>query len=134
MVMKMKITKQEAFANKLKQLRLASQISQTSLAKNINVSRSCLANYESGKRFPSADILDIISNYFKVSVDYLLTPQSSVWLEKDYNSDVTQLIKDVSAKGKLDISNISPLSKIALFEFYNFLKYQEKKPRTLGQA
>lgn len=130
----MSITKQEAFANKLKHLRLAAQISQTNLAKDINVSRSCLANYESGKRFPSADILDIISNYFRVSVDYLLTPQSSVLLEKDYNSDLTQLLKEVSAKGKLDISNISPLAKIALFEFYNFLKYQEKNSHNIKQA
>lgn len=121
----MYMDKQEAFSQKLKQLRTASQLSQKKLAKELNVSRSCLANYESGKRFPSADILSIISEYFKVSVDYLLTSNTSVLLERDYNNDITELLKEVSTNGKLDISTISPLSKIALFEFYNFLKEQE---------
>lgn len=129
MVVKMYTTKQEAFASKLKQLRTVSQISQTKLADEINISRSCLANYEAGKRFPSPDILDIISNYFKVSVDYLLTPHSSIFHEKDYIYDITELLKDVSLSGKLDISGISPLSKIALFEFYNFLKEQEENSK-----
>lgn len=134
MVIKMFTTKQEAFASKLKQLRTVSQLSQTKLADEINISRSCLANYESGKRFPSPDILDIISNYFKVSVDYLLTPCSSIFLEKDYVYDITELLKDVSLNGKLDISGISPLSKIALFEFYNFLKEQEENSKKFKKA
>ena len=58
-------------------------------------------------------------------MDYLLTSNTSVLLERDYNNDITELLKEVSTNGKLDISTISPLSKIALFEFYNFLKEQE---------
>lgn len=117
--------KQETFANRLKQLRAVSQLTQSALAKELNISRSCLANYEGGKRFPDTDILSIISNYFKVSVDYLISNDTSVLLEKEYNNDITELLKEISANGKLDISNISPLSKIALFEFYNFLREQE---------
>lgn len=128
------ITKQEAFAEKLKQLRMASRLSQTKLADEINVSRSCLANYESGKRFPSADILDIIATYFKVSVDYLLTPNGSIFYEKDYKYDITNLLKEISTNGKLDISGISPISKIALFEFYNFLREQDKNYKRVKNA
>ena len=134
MVIKMFIEKQEAFANKLKHLRMASQLSQIKLAKELNVSRSCLANYEAGKRFPSADILDIISKYFKVSVDYLLESNSSVFLERNHSYEITELLKEISANGKLDISNISPLSKVALFEFYNFLKEQEKNSLKIKNA
>ncbi len=121
----MRTSKQEIFANRLKQLRLASQLTQTKLAEKLNVSRSCLANYEGANRFPDADILSIISNYFKVSVDYLLSDKSYFCLERDYNNDMTELLKEVSTTGKLDISHISPLSKIALFEFYNFLNQNE---------
>ena len=128
------MSKQEAFATKLKQLRLAAQISQTSLANDINVSRSCLANYESAKRFPSPDILDIIARYFKVSVDYLITPHAPLVLGRNHTFDITELLKELSAKGKLDISNISPVSKIALFEFYNFLREQEKNSNKLKNA
>lgn len=118
--------KQTSFATRLQELRLASRMTQSELAKAINVSRSCIANYERGKRFPDTDILTIISNYFKVSVDYLLSTDNSLFFENDYNRDIATLLKEVSTTGKLDISNISPLSKIALFEFYNFLGAQER--------
>ena len=134
MKIKMYTSQQEAFASKLKQLRSISRISQTKLAKDINVSRSCLANYESGKRFPGADILEIIASYFKVSVDYLLTPHSSVFFERDHSYDISELLKEISSNGKLDISGISPISKIALFEFYNFLTEQENKSKKLKNA
>ena len=126
-------SKQAIFANKLKQLRLAAHLTQDKLAKELNVSRSCLANYEGANRFPDADILSIISDYFKVSVDYLLSNESSLLAEREFNSDVTELLKEVSQSGTLDISHISPLSKIALFEFYNFLGAQEKKSSRLTQ-
>ncbi len=119
-------SRQTQFATKLKQLRLAARLTQIKLAKELNVSRSCLANYESGKRFPDTDILSIISDYFKVSISYLLSEKSHASTGKNFNNDSMDLIKEISATGKLDISHISPLSKIALFEYYNFLCEQEQ--------
>ena len=60
--------KQASFATRLQELRLASRMTQSELAKAINVSRSCIANYERGKRFPDTDILTIISNYFNIKI------------------------------------------------------------------
>ena len=117
---------QTHFANRLKQLRLAARLTQDKLAKELNVSRSCLANYERGNRFPDADILSIISDYFKVNTDYLLSEGSHVCTGKKRLINANELLKDFSATGQLDISNISPLSRIVLFEFYNFLCEQER--------
>lgn len=128
MVIKMFTAKQEAFARKLKQLRSVSQLSQAKLAKDLNISRSCLANYESGKRFPSPDIIDIISNYFNVTTDYLLASHSPAIFERSYSSTMVKVLRDVSSSGTLDISALSPLSKLALFEFYNFLNEQDNLP------
>lgn len=119
-------TKQDIFSERLKQLRIAAKLTQSQLAKELNVSRSCLANYEAGKRFPDADIISIISQYFKVSVDFLLTCDNYIQPENISDSEVTELLKVVSSSGKLDLSRISPLSKIALLEFYNFLDEQER--------
>lgn len=124
------INRHNDFPIKLKQLRVAGRLTQNTLAKEINVSRSCLANYESGKRFPDADILSIIADYFKVSISYLLSEKSSVCTDKSLNSTSMELIKEISSTGKLDISHISPLSKIALFEYYNFLCEQEQEDNT----
>lgn len=119
-------TKQDIFSERLKQLRIAAKLTQNQLAKELNVSRSCLANYEAGKRFPDAGIISIISEYFKVSVDFLLTCDNYMPPESVSDSEVTELLKSVSSNGKLDLSRISPLSKIALLEFYNFLDEQER--------
>ncbi len=118
--------RQTHFANKLRKLRLSAQLTQVQLAKELNVSRSCLANYERGMRFPDADILSIIANYFKVNIDYLLSDRRSVCANKKHLITSNEIIKEVSSKGNLDISQISPISKIVLFEFYNFLCEQDE--------
>lgn len=116
---------QSFFAGKLKQLRYAAKLTQTDLAKELNISRSCLANYEVGKRFPDVGILSIIADYFNVSIDYFLAEK--VLVKPDcLDAKTNELLKEVAASGKLDISGISPQSKIALFEFYNFLDEQER--------
>ena len=60
------------FKNRLKELRNEKNIYQKELAKNIGVTSSAIAMYETGKRSPDKDILDKLANHFDISVDYLL--------------------------------------------------------------
>ncbi len=55
----------------IKQLRIASGETQFQTASNLHISRSCLANYESGARIPQEDVLYALSKHFKVNVDVL---------------------------------------------------------------
>lgn len=112
------------FPKRLKQLRLAAALTQIKLASELNISRSCLANYERGRRFPDAEILSLIADFFKVNVDYFLI-EKAVPPNNPPEHNVSDLLKEVANNGKLDISRISPLSKIALFEFYRFLDERE---------
>ena len=59
-------------SEKLYQLRKKSGLSQEQLAERLNVSRQAISKWESGSAFPESEKLIIISNYFDVSVDYLL--------------------------------------------------------------
>lgn len=59
-------------SEKLYQLRKKSGLSQEQLAEQLNVSRQAISKWESGSAFPESEKLIIISNYFGVSVDYLL--------------------------------------------------------------
>lgn len=59
-------------SEKLYQLRKKSGLSQEQLAEQLNVSRQAISKWESGNAFPESEKLIIISNYFGVSVDYLL--------------------------------------------------------------
>lgn len=60
------------FHDRLKGLREDKDLAQWELAEKLNITRSALANYETGLREPSFDILIKIADYFNVTLDYLL--------------------------------------------------------------
>ena len=47
--------------------------SQQKVAMDLNISREALSYYENGKREPSISMLIKMSEYFNVSIDYLIT-------------------------------------------------------------
>lgn len=57
---------------RIKEIRLQNGISQKQLALAIGVAQNTLSQYENGKRAPDFDTMARISDYFHVSVDYLL--------------------------------------------------------------
>lgn len=59
------------FADRLKVLRQERELTQAELADKLNIGRSALAMYESGKRKPSFEVLEAIADYFNVNMDTL---------------------------------------------------------------
>lgn len=59
-------------SERLYKLRKKSGLSQEQIAEQLNVSRQAISKWESGAAVPESEKLIIISEYFKVSVDYLL--------------------------------------------------------------
>lgn len=59
-------------SEKLYKLRKNTGLSQEQLAEQLNVSRQAISKWESGTAVPESEKLVAISNYFGVSVDYLL--------------------------------------------------------------
>lgn len=60
------------FSDRLKKLREQSNLSQSELASRIDIAKSTLAMYETGKREPKFDTVRRIADFFDVSADYLL--------------------------------------------------------------
>lgn len=58
--------------NRIKELRQAAGIKQTTLAAVINVSQAALSGYETGRFEASTETYQLIAQYFGVSLDYLL--------------------------------------------------------------
>ncbi|MBR4893457.1 MAG: helix-turn-helix transcriptional regulator [Clostridia bacterium] len=56
----------------LKQIRKERNLNQLKVAIDLNISREALSHYENGKREPSLDMLNKMSKYFNVSIDYLI--------------------------------------------------------------
>jgi len=64
------------FAEKLWKIRDEAGISQERLAEELNVTRQAVAKWESGSGMPDIDNLVGISNFFQVSLDYLVKDKS----------------------------------------------------------
>ena len=56
----------------LKQIRKERNLSQLKVAMDLNISREALSLYENDKREPSIQLLNKLSAYFNVSIDYLI--------------------------------------------------------------
>ena len=64
------------FQIRVKELREEFNITQSQLAKKINVARSNISKYESGQLDVSTEIISKIADFFNVSTDYLLGKDS----------------------------------------------------------
>ena len=56
----------------LKQIRKKKKLSQLKVAMDLSISREALSYYENGKRSPDVHMLLLLSDYFDVSIDYLV--------------------------------------------------------------
>ncbi len=56
----------------LREIRKSKGYSQLKVAFDLNISREALSYYENGKRSPDIDMLCRMSEYFGVSIDYLI--------------------------------------------------------------
>ena len=57
----------------LKEIRKQKKYSQLKVAMDLSISREVLSYYENGRHSPDTDMLVLLSNYFNVSIDYLIT-------------------------------------------------------------
>ncbi len=57
----------------LRMIRRAKGYSQLKVAMDLSISREALSYYETGKRSPDIQMLLRLSEYFDVSIDYLIT-------------------------------------------------------------
>lgn len=57
----------------LKEIRVKRKLSQLKVAMDLSISREAISYYENGKRSPDVDMLLLLSSYFNVSIDYLIS-------------------------------------------------------------
>ena len=56
---------------RLRELRNEKEITQSELGKILNLSQRSISQYELGIRFPDEVVLNLIADFFDVSLDYL---------------------------------------------------------------
>ncbi len=90
---------------RIRQLRIQNRYTQEAMAKALNIDRSLLSHIESGKRGCSLDILVLLSDFFGVSLDYLVLgrEQTLTFSAKDrllLKRDIAALIESLEGLQK----------------------------------
>ena len=73
------------FNEKLQELRKQKNLTQEELAEHLYVSRTAISKWESGRGYPSIESLKVISEYFSVSIDELLSGEEILCLAEAVN-------------------------------------------------
>ena len=60
------------FSERLKQLRAQRGLTQDTLSKQSGLTKSSIAMYETGKRKPKIEVLELLADFFNVDLDYLV--------------------------------------------------------------
>lgn len=66
------IVMENKFKDRLKELRIENNLSQTELAKQSGLSQAAIAKWESGDRTPNMHCIIILTKFFKTDANYLL--------------------------------------------------------------
>lgn len=96
--------KKQNFANNLKNLREKNNLTQSKLAKILNISRQAVYAYEQGKATPSIDILEQLTIIFNCSLDSLVFTETILNTSK-YTNINNLLENDYSSFNALNVLN-----------------------------
>lgn len=91
------------FNEKLQYLRKQKGLTQEELASSLYVSRAAVSKWESGRGYPGLDTLKVISKFFEVSIDDLLSGEEVLVIAQEDNKEKERHLRDL-VFGLLDIS------------------------------
>ncbi|WP_083205824.1 MULTISPECIES: helix-turn-helix domain-containing protein [Selenomonas] len=105
--------------NRMKLLREQHNLSQTDLAKKLNISRQSYNFYENEKRDPDTAMLVRIADFFNVSLDYLL----------GRTNDPSPIVKEMTPSYQeeviQDLEDITPDMASEIRQYISYLKHKK---------
>lgn len=86
----------ETLSNRLKSLRKEKGLTLEQMATDLGTTKVTLSRYENGVREPKGETLNLIANYFNVSIDYLFArTNDKISLSNEDKTDVKIAIDEV---------------------------------------
>ncbi|CZR98724.1 HTH-type transcriptional regulator Xre [Clostridioides difficile] len=109
------------FGQRLKEMRVQKNLTGEELGKILNVTKVAISNWESGRRFPSQDILISIADYFDISLDFLLCRENEkqAFFHNKVNQENLEKIILLFNKLSFDSQEIILKTATAFFEKEN---------------
>ena len=113
------VVAEDDVGGRIKLQRKRSGMTQEQLGKLVFVSRSCIANYEIGKRRPDRDMIMKLANIFQVSTEYMLDGKKT-----PYDISVERLEK---MNYCMDVSALTVEHRILMLKLYDSLAEHERR-------
>jgi transcriptional regulator with XRE-family HTH domain len=116
------------FAKRLEKLRHEKDLTHQQMADMLGITRQAYGNYENAKREPDIKTLNVLADFFNVSMDYLLGKSHVRNSQNQYEPTFTE-IEDVINKADLQF-NGAPLNdedKEDIIEFIKVVLRRNKK-------
>ncbi|OHX39200.1 helix-turn-helix domain-containing protein [Cytobacillus oceanisediminis] len=112
-----------AFEDRLSSLRKEKKLTQQDMAAKLEIARTTYASYEQGHRQPDFETLKKIAGLFEVSIDYLLTGNTSNSSPDEMWEEFLDPHKRIFFKDLLD----APEEKIEeLIKFWEIIRDRDK--------
>lgn len=108
--------------DRIKEIRERNNLTQSALAKKLDLSRSAINAWEMGISIPSAQYLIAMSKLFKVSVDYLLELNEKEYIDISFlNESEKNIMYSLMSyfKESKTIQKISDIDEEVMEEIYN---------------
>lgn len=77
----------ESFPTKLKKARSDTGFSQKEVAKELNIDRSQIASYETGRTQPDIETLGLLADFYNVSLDWLIGTKGKLTTERKISNE-----------------------------------------------
>ena len=106
------VERMKIFAEKSKLLRTERQLSQADLGKNLGLSPSTISGYELGTRCPDLAVLTAYSEFFDVSIEFLVG-----------DTDVRKTLFRVASSSDITDKDVGVLSKEAQDEIEKYIQF-----------
>ena len=112
--------------DRLKELRLERNLLQKDIAELLNITASAYGYYEQGKRIPDSDTINLLSDYFNVSLDYLMG-KTNIRQSADniINSNSTEYT--IALHSDTDYDELPQDAKDEINNFIEYVKQKYKK-------
>ena len=104
--------------NKIKELRQEKRLTQSDIAKILNVNQTAVGKYERAELEPSIKSLIILSKFFEVSIDYILGNSD------DFGNITIKNSSTINTEEEILLQNYRSLPKqeqAQAFEYVNYL-------------
>lgn len=113
--------------NQIRELRRACNLNQNELANEFYITRTCLSNYENGRRTPDMKFLYQFCEKFNVSINYILGRTTFEEEVNEFTYAIRDINKFLTSEGHLDLSTAPPLVKVFVVDIYLYLMRKYSK-------